>query len=427
MKEKRSAAEPASIQEAKKTKSKEAIKSVKWTLPPPSPLSKMVRHEAGRVCFPVHDVELGPPLQAIPANKALNHLTNGKGRLIAMPEPAVTCVKECYNGGKNVFANMVHTAFYEHYPIVLNPDHVWIIIMQGLAMHVRQNPETLRHHFVQHDGKKEISFEDVALHKDSPSEDWIAGMNGLVDALVPEIGANKVAMFECGFSTTGSMEKYVSRIVLLDTMQHYFKFVMRGGCGIPYVAMEGVSADWEAIRSRVQLLREYDLDWWVDPLTQVLDEFVAASRGVPKREFWLSCCTQLGGSGSESPITGWLSVLYPYVRDYGSQTKAVGSVSSMLGSSWKNPVYTEAYKCNEHLKHWQEQSEVAPNLKHFPSSSSFAPFEFHDLRDNSHTDMLFAGGMLGITQCPETLELRPCLSVAVLAKSNDDNFDDVDE
>lgn len=398
-------------------------KKVAWTLPPPAPLSS--RHLSpdakGRMKFPVHDVKVGPGLQAVDAKIAIAHLTNGKGEVVAMLDVA-PCVRECYLGGKNVFANMIHTAFYEHYPIVLNPDQVWIVIAQGLAMHIKQNAETLRDRFVRRQGQKEVVYENLALHIDSPCEDWIAGLNSLVEALVPELGAETVSLFECSFSTTGSLERYVSRIVLLDSMQHYFTYVMRGGCGIPYVAMEGFAADWEAIRSRVQTFRQYDLDWWVDPLTEVLDEFVLAARGRPNAAFWQKCCTKTGMSGVVDPITGWLSVLFPYLR--GGERRVAGSIPGRL---WPETVYAEPYARNTHLATWKDCSDEAPALNVFPSSTSFAPFEFQDLRDGTATPMLLAGGMAGITQCPETLELRPCLSLAVLRRRAEGDFAGVGE
>lgn len=47
-------------------------------------------------------------------------------------------------------------AFKEHRPLIISPDHIWLLILQAFAVHVRQNAEELRHKFVAHDGKKEL-------------------------------------------------------------------------------------------------------------------------------------------------------------------------------------------------------------------------------------------------------------------------------
>src|SRR3954471_4751711 len=47
-------------------------------------------------------------------------------------------------------------AYRHHYPLVLTPDAVWLTIAQGLARHVANNAEALRHHFVTHEGKAKI-------------------------------------------------------------------------------------------------------------------------------------------------------------------------------------------------------------------------------------------------------------------------------
>lgn len=44
----------------------------------------------------------------------------------------------------------VHTAFAEHYPLVLPPDDVWLCLAQGFAQHVEANAEALRSRFVRH-------------------------------------------------------------------------------------------------------------------------------------------------------------------------------------------------------------------------------------------------------------------------------------
>ena len=55
----------------------------------------------------------------------------------------------------NMLAQAVHTAFYEHLPLRLSPDAIWITIAQGLALHINQDPEHHRSTFVSPRGQGE--------------------------------------------------------------------------------------------------------------------------------------------------------------------------------------------------------------------------------------------------------------------------------
>jgi hypothetical protein len=48
-------------------------------------------------------------------------------------------------------------AYRHHFPLVLTPDAVWLTVAQGLARHVTNNAEALRHRLVAHEGRALIS------------------------------------------------------------------------------------------------------------------------------------------------------------------------------------------------------------------------------------------------------------------------------
>lgn len=57
----------------------------------------------------------------------------------------------------NMLARAVHSAFYDHFPLRLSPDAIWITIAQGFANHVSENAEALRSKFVQFKGQEVIT------------------------------------------------------------------------------------------------------------------------------------------------------------------------------------------------------------------------------------------------------------------------------
>merc|ERR1712226_1832981 len=175
----------------------------------------------------------------------------------------------------NMLAWTVYRAFYEHYPITLSPDVIWITIAQGFAQHVNNNAEDLRSCFVEHEGKKQIVISRPEFVKGSPNNDWpgvFPEFSEKIAANVKDPGLTKV--IECTFSTTGPVEQITSQITLMDSMKSYFEYVMMCGCGIPSVELTGTVEDWRAIKQKALALREYDLEWWIDELVKVLDHFI---------------------------------------------------------------------------------------------------------------------------------------------------------
>ena len=59
------------------------------------------------------------------------------------------------------------------------------------------------------------------------------------------------------FSTTTDDDKSVASIVMMGTLQSYFDYVLRGGCGFPSVTLQGEKSDWEEILFKVQQLSKY--------------------------------------------------------------------------------------------------------------------------------------------------------------------------
>jgi len=112
-------------------------------------------------------------------------------------------------------------------------------------------------------------------------------------------------------------DKAVSQIVLMDTTKAFFNFEMRGLCGIPEIILEGTVKDWESVRKRVETFAAFDLDWWLEDLRYVLDQFVAASRGEIDVAFWQRMYRgweQDDGYVWEraTHVSGWVHVFFPY-------------------------------------------------------------------------------------------------------------------
>ncbi len=276
------------------------------------------------------------------------------------------------------FVTAIHKAFNDHRPLCLSPDMIWLLIAQGLANHINANAEQLRPQFVEHQGKVEILVirgEDFV--KGQPDNPWNEVFEEFSTKIRSYIGGATHDLLVPTFSTTGSVEKAATEIVLLDAMQSYFTYSLMTTCGIPKIRLEGNVTDWQDLLQRTKELAQFELHWWIDRLIPILEQFVTAAQGNPDQFFWQSMYKWNDVQGSGDPyITGWITDFFPYLQD----------------------LRTEEFSKKSHFSH-----EFTTRM--FPSGLAKAPFKFN-YYDSLH-NMEFISGFLGVKQNLSDLFLRP--------------------
>lgn len=331
--------------------------------------------------FQVSDVELATkPMTAVPYSQAVAEFLDG---------PIESCSR--YAGQltpaprTHPLLSAVHRAFTDHYPLVLSPDAIWMTLIQGFAIHVNQNAETLRKHFVEHDGKRHIQIRRDDFVKGTPENPWTEVFDEFSQQIRPLIsGAYELVVAD--FSTTGPVERAGFEVALLDSMQRYFSYGLVTLCGIPSIRLEGTTDDWKQLRQRAESLGQYQLRWWTDALDPVLEQFEAAASGNVDQPFWESIYKLRGPRGSGNPYTtGWIQKLYPYLQD--------------------SP---DIYERNRWLS---DDFKGGPEPAMYPVSAPKAPFEWDYGSKKFHMELV--GGLVGVAQNPTTLEIRPEMGWAV--------------
>jgi hypothetical protein len=296
----------------------------------------------------------------------------------------------------------LHAAFNTHRPVTLSPDIVWLTLCQGLAHHVNAHAETLRHRLVRHADRIPLSVRRDEFVKGSPENPWPDVFAEFSAAIGAHLG-DPHSLIVADFSTTGPVERAASEVVLLDTMQAFFSYEVHSACGIPSITLEGTAEDWRKIADRVREFRRFDLDWWIEAVQPVMNQFVAAAEGKVDRGFWDSIYKWHGSRGSGSPhVSGWILKLFPYVDNpeakYGWLPRRESSASPLRPNPWLST----------------SPPRFGPGRDDFPSLPAKAPFVWKYF--NTDYEMEFVGGLIGITQDPETLCLRPEIGWAILDK-----------
>eukprot|EP01022_Parablepharisma_sp_SALTPOND_P012738 TRINITY_DN1651_c0_g1_i2.p1 TRINITY_DN1651_c0_g1~~TRINITY_DN1651_c0_g1_i2.p1 ORF type:complete len:348 (-),score=37.90 TRINITY_DN1651_c0_g1_i2:321-1265(-) len=209
-------------------------------------------------------------------------------------------------------------AYKYHADVLLRPDDIWITICHGLAKHISINAETLRKHFVDHDGKKKL----VILRPEPFDKmNWEAATGDFASLLQKEVKGDFSKVVECDFTTTTRIEHVASLVSLMSTMKHYFEYNMICGSGIRNVYMAGTLEDWKKLRAKTEAIAKYNLEWWTEKLLYIIDNFIATFEGKASLKFWNYMVDKVDGTGAsgirtkKSDFTGWLINFYPYTKD----------------------------------------------------------------------------------------------------------------
>jgi hypothetical protein len=284
----------------------------------------------------------------------------------------------------NGLLEATYRAFSSHYPLVLTPDVIWLAICQGFAMHVDANAEALRYRVVAHEGKQVIRIERPDFRKGDPNNPWEEVFPAFCDSMKRYLVADLHSVLLPTFSTTSIVEKAAFEVTFMDALDSYFAYDVVISCGVPSITLAGTTQDWELIRKNAEELRRFDLDWWIDGLLPVLDQFVAASRGNVDRDFWGRIYNRKNMSG-EPRVSGWILRFFPYLP-------------GKSGPPTRNPFIQRDPGPTEGIE-----------LDDFATGISKAKFRLIDLVSSPPDTfaMEFLAGFVGIFQDTGTLALRP--------------------
>lgn len=278
-------------------------------------------------------------------------------------------------GTMHPFVETVHNAYAKHRKLVISPDMVWLMIAQGFAKHVDENADSLRHYFVDFDGKKVLKVVRNEFKKGSPDNDWEGVFPDFTRQIAAYTGEELLNNTVIEFSTTTHVERAAMEVTLMDAMSNYFIYAVGVTCGIPEIELEGSPTDWETILERAKNLSEFELDWWIDELVPILEEFVDASNGKVNQSFWREIYQrEMIGCGSPA-VSGWITKFFPYV-----------------GSN--------------------QRTRLSSTMDHGDFSSGYAKADFYWVLGQTY-QMEFIAGFTGMTEDPKTGALRPHISWAI--------------
>lgn len=377
---------------------------------------EQARTKDNGVTFAVHDVEKATDLLETWKTrdgiiKIVNNAETGN------PEETVLISCSGYNSDtvvdvyQHALIWAVHLAFSQHRPLILSPDMIWVTILQGLALHIRNHSELLRHRFVGHDGRIKLAINRTDVVDGSPENAWEEMVEDFSLSMSEMLGGKYDDLLP-NFSTTGPLERTVCQIALMDAYSPYFSYDVYCICGIPSITLEGDLQDWRELRQKLEAIVSYELEWWAADLRIILDQFVKAADGNADIEFWQNIYKQTHAYGT-TIINGWIARFLPYLKyhtngSYSSRNKSIGKPMVIPPEEPENVRFAAPDSVS--------MADIPPGLSLVPVTLSFP-------RDKQRL-IRFVGGFVGIDQSTDTFALRPKLGWAVIEASRDDLFYD---
>jgi hypothetical protein len=110
---------------------------------------------------------------------------------------------------------------------------------------------------------------------------------------------NVVDLLKSNFSTTGSVEGFLSSACIMHTFKKYFNYEhIMAGCGIRNVHFMGTLDDWKLLRKKAEELKMFtlpsqskyssdrDFRVYLDGVLPILDQFIRTYEGDVDNDFW---------------------------------------------------------------------------------------------------------------------------------------------
>ena len=353
--------------------------------------------------------------------------------------------------GQNQFLYAIRMAYADHRPLVISPDMIWLLILQGFAEHVHANSEALRSKLVYHEGRKVLFVRRDDYVKGDTLFPWPEVFQSFSEQMVENVSPGAQQLIQTKFSTTGPTEKAAFEITMMDALNDYFLYVMgKIVCGIPEITLEGTPEDWKEIEEKTKLLTEYDLKWWTDQLAPILHEFTLASQGTVDRDFWKDIFileTPLsGGCGVAPVLNGWVLQFFPYLYEspnpWVTKTEAAANYQEARKASAsmrKDPALLAKIKKEVKTdKQFKKRLELVQKMDPQPGKYGLPALEISDMPNGigsadllvyymgPYLDYAMISGFFGVRQDSESLALRPEIGWLIMDKNQKPPQEDID-
>jgi hypothetical protein len=209
----------------------------------------------------------------------------------------------------NGFVRAATDAYNKHHHLMIRPDDVWCAILSQLSFYICSHAEEMRHFFVAHEGKLNISVLSSRVLAESDVSAMVTALAKSTTKFLkdPEL----LDWILPNFSTTTETDKAVASAMIMGSFREYFNAGFYFYRGIPSVTLLGAREDWVQLASRVDRLSLFSPETKIfHSLLEPIMRYFIRSFDEPEHpdiiDFWGRIAHESSGSGSHY-ISGWLT------------------------------------------------------------------------------------------------------------------------
>ena len=207
--------------------------------------------------------------------------------------------------------SVVLRAYNKHHNLILRPDDIWQAVLNQFSLYLTANAEKLRTKVVDFKGQKTLV---VKAYGNLFNADFGKLASRMVDEQIASNikDADVVNWLLPSFTTTTPNDRIAASVSVMSAMQKYFKYCFELCCGIPSVTLLGSVEDWVELRSKFDVLLQFEVDGqtymrdWHKWLSLIGDNLIQSAKGDADVEFWDRVASNLGGGSGPCYISGWI-------------------------------------------------------------------------------------------------------------------------
>ena len=241
-------------------------------------------------------------------------------------------------------------AYFDHCPILLNPNIIWQLILNSFSEYINKYHEDLREKLVNFSGKRKIITHQLAKNFSEIKEEEI--IEYICIKLSENIKDDMINIMTPNFSTSTKKTIIAGKVSILSTFRQYFNYKREIiTCGIPYINLEGSLEDWEKILDKLKCLSKYNFN--TSKMEKDIEEIINSKKGNINKDFWRNIIMETENENEKTiycsnlkekskSIYGWICDFYPYMETN------IGKDSFDLPSEiTKSPLLLSFEKLNE--------------------------------------------------------------------------------
>ncbi|MEL7120662.1 MAG: DUF4419 domain-containing protein [Bacteroidota bacterium] len=342
-------------------------------------MAKSIDYISKKASLTIEIEKLSLPPELLPEIK-LNELVSKYGKDV---KAVSSLPSELVNFGGHSFLGGMYQAYSDHRPFTISPEMIWLLIQQGISIHLYHNVGKVVKYYPELIEKKELKIERNGTI--DQLSDWRDVISFFVDQMGSYLSAEFIDNFKLNFSNSTTDEIIAGDLMMMDAMQPYFKYLVNVFiCGIPNIELEGSANDWDKILLKINYFRKLDLDWWFDKIEPIINKIKEAFSGKIDRSFWMNMFKvhTREDYGNPKVIDGWITQFYPYDK------KGNRILDNEMSGLSVESIFESLPK----------------ELRTIPFQLQLTNFEGQLLKEYS---MEFTAGFVGLSQYKKTMRLRP--------------------